>query len=193
MKEAAVASTTYNGDSDVTHGWLGLQFTHPDAITEVSFNVMVSRAAISGCQSNSSSAGVGAEFRGRFFNAGGSDGDVEAVVSLYAPDTNARAPLIANAHYYTLSGFLDARVLGFVPFGQTAKLPLKWDQPNHQFIFQLNDDPEVSLAYNLADDYPPSAQIKTLQVTTTLPNCATTPPGSEMMDAYFDNVYVNSQ
>jgi hypothetical protein len=182
-----------DGNQDLTFGWLGLRFTNEAAITEVSFEVTVPAAEISPCQSNSSPGIVGAQFRGRFFNTGGPEGDVEAGITLDRDSTDPRAPLAVYGFYYVESGSPgDSVLLGFAPLGQTAKLRFKWDKPNHQFILQLNKDAEVSLVYNLADTYTPSVQYKAIQVTPGVPNCTITPPGSAMMDAYFDNVYVNS-
>ncbi len=183
-------------DQDVSWGWLGLQFPNPASITEISFHVLVNSAAMSTCQSNPSTAfTVGAQFRGRFFNTTGpvESGDVEAGISLDRSATDdAKAPLTVNAWYYTLDeSASDGRTLGFVSPGQTAKLHMKWDQPNHQFLFQLNSHPVVVIGYNISDAFPPNTPYKGIQVTPGTPNCTTTPLGSAMMDAYFDSVYVN--
>jgi hypothetical protein len=190
-------SYSWTGNDDgVSWGWLGLQFPNPASIKEISFNVLVNAAALSGCQSNPSFVTVGAQFRGRFFNTGlqnGDAGDVEAVISMERDGTDAKAPLTVNAFYYTHDGTAnDVRTLGFVSLGQTGKLRFKWDQPNHQFIAQLNNEPAVVMGYSIPDTFPPSIQYKAIQVTPGTPNCTTTPLGSAMIDAYFDNVYVNA-
>jgi hypothetical protein len=187
-------SETFN-DLDASYGWLGLQFSNPTPITEVSFKIAVNSATVSECQSNPSvGSSVWAGFGGRFFSTDGSpDGsnDVNAGVELFRDSTNTGAMLGVRA-VIGAPGYYDSRTLGFVSLGQTAKLHAKWDQPNHQFIFQLNGDPVVSMAYSLIDTYPPGISLKVLSVTRGIPNCTTSPLGSAMMDAYFDSVYVNA-
>lgn len=187
-------SETFN-DLDASYGWLGLRFTNPTTITEVSLKIEVNSATVSECQSNPSvGSSAWAGFVGRFFSTDGSqDGsqDVDAEVELVRDSTDAGAMLGVRA-VIGAPGYYDSRTLGFVSLGQTAKLHVKWDQPNHQFIFQLNEDPVVSMAYSLIDTYPPGIPLKALMVTRGIPNCTTTPLGSAMMDAYFDKVYVNA-
>ena len=104
----------------------------------------------------------------------------------------ATGPLRVQASYATGDGISQYQVLGSVPAGATIKLRLKWDQPNHQFIFQMNSDPPVTLGYDsLPDTYPASSPLKVLSVTQGIPHCTSTPTGNAMIDAYFDHVYVN--
>jgi hypothetical protein len=185
------------GNQDVRWGWLGLQVPDPASITEISFVVLVNSAAISGCQSNPNTGGAWSGFVGRFFNYQGQEygdaGDVEVGLSVVRDGTDARVPLRVDAHYGSEDGSANEyQTLGFVPLGQTAKLRVKWDQPNHQFIFQLNQDPEVFMGYTIPEMSPPNIPIKALWVGRGTPDCTTTPLASTMMDAYFDNVYVNA-
>jgi hypothetical protein len=133
---------------------------------------------------------------GRFFNyegqQNGDQGDVEEGLSVVRDGTDARAPLRVDAHYNSEDwSASDYQTLGFVPLGQTARLRVKWDQPNQRFIFQLNKDPEVFVGYGIPDTSAPSIPSKALWVARGTPGCSTTPLGSAMMDAYFDNVFVN--
>jgi hypothetical protein len=188
-------SETYNDDG-ASYGWLGLQFTKPAFVTEIQFDMIVNNTTISACQSNPSQGSTWSGFVGRFFNYGGlqgSDQDVEAGIVLNSDSTDAGAPLSVLAHTSSADGAVsNQQTLGFVPRGRTARLRVKWDQPNHQFVFQLNGDPVVSMAYGLADTNPPNSPIKAFWVGRATPNCTTTPLGSEMIDTYFDNVYVNA-
>jgi hypothetical protein len=87
----------------------------------------------------------------------------------------------------------DQQTLGFIPLGQTVKLRVKWDQPNNQFIFQMNKDPEVAMKYTVPDDDPPIIDIKALWVVRGTPDCTATPGAAILTDACFDNVYVNAR
>jgi hypothetical protein len=182
-------------DAGSSYGGLGLRFTNPAAVTEMSVSVTVSNVAVSNCQSNADSSAVWAGVGGRFFNYGGQQDpnqDVEADISLIRDSWYASGPLRVQASYGTGDGIFQYQVLGSVYPGKTVTLRLKWDQPNHQFIFRLNNDPPVPLVYgSLPDIEPPYYALKTLSVTQGTPHCTSTPTGGAMMDAYFDNVFVD--
>ena len=196
LSQRAYSSTGDDNGEDV--GWIGLSFAkNPASITEVSFTVVANSAVVKECQSNPSvNSNAWAGFVGRFFNYGGQQNenqDVEAWISLIRDSTDAGAPLRATAYYTSEDGTAsDSRVLGFVSPGQSAKLHLKWDQPNHQFLFQLNSNPVVSMMYAIPDTFPPTNTIKAFWQGRGIPHCTTTPAGSALMDVYVDNVYVNA-
>lgn len=86
---------------------------------------------------------------------------------------------------------LGFKGLGPINVGQTAKLLLQWDQVNHQFIFQRDDEPEMVIAYTVPDTFPPSNPIKTLRASPGVANCTAEPRPVSFIDASFDNVLVN--
>jgi hypothetical protein len=177
-----------------SYGRLGLRFTNPAAVTEMAVTVTLSSVAVSNCQSNTDSSAAWTGIGGHFFNYGGQQDprqDVEADINLIRDSWYATGPLRVQANYATGDGIFQYQVLGSVNPGTTVKLRLKWDQPNHQFIFKLNNDPPVALGYSLPDTFPPFYSLKGLGVTQGTPHCTSTPTGSAMIDAYFDNVYVN--
>lgn len=179
-------------------GWIGLRFMNPSSIVETSFSIASNGATVSGCTSNpSTSSSVWAGFVGRFFNYGTQqDGaqDVEADIALNRDSTNPNAPMTVDIHYTTGDGmYSNYQTAGVVSLGETVKFHIKWDQPNHQFIFQVNNNPPVSMPYNIPDTSPPASPIKEFWVGQSTPHCTATPTGSAMMDVYFDNVYVNAQ
>ena len=47
--------------------------------------------------------------------------------------------------------------------------------------------------YGIPDYSPPAVQVKALWVARGVPHCSAKPIPSAMMDAYFDNVFVNAQ
>jgi hypothetical protein len=157
----------------------------------------VSKAALVGCESNpNTGTSAWAGFVGRFFNYSfyqNGEQDVEARVSVTADSTDPTAPLRVDGSYESGDGlFYNSQTLGYVGIGQTAKLRLKWDRANHQFIYQLNNNQPVDLLYGLADYWNPAVQVKALWVARGVPHCSSSPIPSAMMDAYFDNVYVNA-
>jgi hypothetical protein len=182
-------------DTGATYGGLGLQFTNPTVIREVSFDIAVTTATVSGCQGNPSAGSTAwTGFVGRFFNSGSGNGDDDVMgdIGLFRESTDlAGAPLRVQATLSSGAGYYDSRTLGYVALGQTAKLHLKWDPVNHQFVFQLNRDPVVPIGYGFSDTNPAAVPFKEFYASRGVPNCTTTPLGSAVMDTYFDNVYVN--
>jgi len=71
-----------------------------------------------------------------------------------------------------------------------ATLRLQWDQDNHRFIFQRDDDPEVFAPYTLADTAPPWGRRKGLRIVYGAANC-TTIRSEAFMEAFFGDVFVN--
>jgi hypothetical protein len=192
------ANSITSGDSDVRWGWLGLQVPNPGLITEFSFDITVTTAASTPCQSNPNIGGAWAGFVGRFFNyngqQNGDQGDVEAGITLRRDGPDSTAPLRVDIDYQAEDGSAgEGQALGFVSLGQTAKFRVKWDHENHQFIFQMNKNPEVFMVYDIPDATPPTIPIKAFWVGRVVPDCSTTPPASVTVDTYFDNVYVNPQ
>jgi hypothetical protein len=190
MFERAYAS---EGTEEVDYDGVGIRFKNPASIHEISFDVIVSSASVSGCQDNPNTGALQAEFWGSFFSYQGMD--VWATISLVRDGTDARAPLRADALFNSDDwSIADYQTLGYVRLGVPAKLRVKWDQANSQFIFQLNGGPPVIMAYGSAipNTDPPNTQIKGLSVFQAIPRCPSTTRGSGVMDAYFDNVYVNA-
>jgi hypothetical protein len=197
--------TAYSATSDdfgASGGAFGLMFPVPSAITQVAFNVVVNRATAVACASNSSLDVIDAEFRGNFFNMDNSTtsqiGDVVADINV------SRTPQDSNGTL-TVAGFynrcedqfcgsqsnLDFRVLGYVQPGAVSLLRIKWDHPNHRFIFQLNGQPEVVSPYTVPDSTPAFTSFKAIGISRVVPHCTTAPRPFTSMDASVDNVYVN--
>lgn len=195
----AQTSTDSGGSGNV----FGLGFPQPASVTEVVFTVVVNKAQAVGCAANPSvESATAAEFRGRFFNTETSPtsvlGDIEAAVGAQRSATDAGTALTvvgffqrcddANCAARTTLGF---NVLGSVNLGKPVALRIKWDQPNHQFIFQMNDQPEVVSPYTLSDTSPPFGVGKGIDLARGVPNCTTAPRPFAALDTFFDNVFVN--
>lgn len=183
-------------DQDTSYGWLGLQFTNPASVTSTLFSVTVNRLAVGGCQTNSATSTAWAGFVGRYFNyAGSQDGnqDVEAGIVVQRVNTDPGSGLTVLAHVSTGDGTVTQfQNVGVASLGQTSKLFIRWDQPNHQFIFQVNGNTPVAIGYNVSDTAPPSNKLKAFWAAQGTPHCTSKPPGSAMIDANIDNVYVDS-
>ena len=118
--------------------------------------------------------------------------DVEAGIQLSKASSNPGAPPTVYGYARSEVGiFSNYQTLGNIPVGQTVKPRLKWDQPANQFTFQLNGNPEVKIQPTITEHSPALNGTKGFWVGRGVPGCSTVPIGSAMMDAYFDNAYVN--
>jgi hypothetical protein len=197
--------TTYSAttdDSGGSGGGFGLAFPVPSAITETSFTAVVQRAEAVGCTSNPSLTVTDVELRGNFFNMESSPtsqvGDVVAVIGISRTPTDVGGALTVAGFYSRCDDQfcgsqtpLDYRVLGSVQPGAASTLRIKWDQPNHQFIFQLNGGAEVVSRYTVSDTTPAVFPYKAIELARVVPHCTTTPRPFTSIDAFVSNVYVN--
>jgi hypothetical protein len=189
-------------DNGSSGGLWGLSFPNPGAVTAVAFAVAVNEIAVTSCSSNPGIGVTAAEFRGNFFNTQSSPtssiGDVLA-------DVNVGRSVTDTGHGLTVAGFVNEcadqfcgaqtnlayQVLGEVNEGTTNILYLQWDRPNHQFIFRLNNESPVYEPYSVADSTPPFFDQKSIDLARVVAHCSTTPRPFALLDADFDNVYVN--
>lgn len=200
-----LSSTAYSATSDDfggSGGGFGLAFPIPSAITEASFTVVVNIATAGACASNPSLDVTAVEFRGNFFNMESSPtsqiGDVVADISIARTPTDVGGALTVAGFYNRCDDQfcgtqtnLDYRVLGSVQPGAVSTLRIRWDQPNHRFIFQLNSQAEVISPYTVSDTTPAVFSYKAIGISRVVPHCTTTPRPFTSMDASVSHVYVN--
>jgi len=86
---------------------------------------------------------------------------------------------------------IDFGSLGSIQPGTTNRFHIKWDQPNHRFVFQLNNGLLVVSPYTVSDTSPPSFAFRAIDIARQVAHCTTTPRPFASIDAYFDNVRVN--
>lgn len=200
LTQTAYSATT--DDAGGSGGVFGLQFAEPNGIREVSFTVNVDRAEAVGCSSNDSLIVTDAEFRGTFFNTESAPtsqiGNVVAVIDLERSPANPGKSLVVSGfltrcedQFCSSQSSLSYQVLGSVLFGQDARLHLKWDQPNHRFVFQLNEDPEVSSPYTVSDTSPAVSPYKAIDLARVVPHCTAKNRPRTSMDVYLKDVYIN--
>src|SRR5262249_51816291 len=141
----------------------GLGFAQPSRVKAVSFNVAVDEGELVGCAGNPSFAIVG--FFGDYFNPTGANngqtGDIVASIAVTRVSTDTGTLDVGasvsqcqdpKCNGQTTLSFQD---LGTVRAGSSNRLSAIWDQPNHQFIFRMNNDTPVALAYTVPDSFPP--------------------------------------
>jgi len=200
LSYTAYSATTDN--SGGSGGGFGLAFPDPSVVTEVSFTAVVNRAEAVGCTSNPSLIVTDVELRGNFFNMESSPtsqiGDVVAVIGISRTPTDVGGALTVAGFYSRCDDQfcgsqspIDYRVLGSVQPGAVSTLRIKWDKPNHRFIFQLNGNAEVVSPYTVSDTTPAVFSYKAIELARVVPHCTTTPRPFASIDAFFGNVYVN--
>jgi len=200
LKLAQRAYSDVLTDTNGTGGIFGLAFTRPDSVNDITFRVEVENTSTIACASNPTQETLaGAEFRGRFFNTEifpgpSSFGDVEAVISLtrhanLGPELHVEALFEHCDDFFcgarTNLGFAE---LGVTSVGRPTTLHIKWDHPNHQFVFQMNSKASVTLPYTVPDFSPPSVTVKSIDLARVIPNCTSFPRPLASMEAYFDNI-----
>jgi len=200
-----LSQTAYSASTDdvgISANIFGLFFPVPSAITEALFTAVVKRAEAVGCTSNSQLTLTGPEFRGRFFNTESSPtsslGDVEVEIDSLRSSADTGSAMEAAFSYERCSDascstrtLLGGGLLGSVQPNTPNTFHIKWDQPNHRFVFQLNDGPLVASPYTVSDSSAPFFAFKAIDIVRVVPHCTTTPRPVASVDAFFSNVYVN--
>ncbi|MGH9425888.1 MAG: hypothetical protein ACRD2L_06225 [Terriglobia bacterium] len=200
----SVGQTFFNGGISLSLFRLG--FTRPDSITAIRSRVQVRNAESTGCPDalNPTPTLATAQIFGFFFNTnatvpGNGTNDVIAGVQVQRRSDSTDPPDILEISYF-VSHCLDpdcvgisplgGGVLGTVKTGEWVRLLLQWDRD--RFIFQRDREQPVFVTYTgFSDAAPPGIQLKTLGADHFIANCAANPRPVGMVDALFDNVFVN--
>jgi len=172
-------------DNGATGGLSGLSFPNPSAITAISFTLVANTIKVVGCKTNPGGETVaGPEFRGVFFNVDASptgyDHDVTAAIGItQGLQGGPSVVALVEEGNGTVLGY---QILGTVALKSINTLFLQWDQPNHQFIFQLNSLPQVFEPYNVSDTSQPFGPGKNIDLARVLPDCTSTPRPYALVD-----------
>ena len=81
--------------------------------------------------------------------------------------------------------------LGTVMVGTPTTVQIQWDKPGKTFYFSRDGATPGTVAYADSDASPPSLPFKQLSTRVNVPSCQSAPRASSMVDALFDNVFVN--
>jgi hypothetical protein len=204
--------TRFTGGTSLSLFRLG--FTHPDTITAIRSRVQVRNVESTGCPAslNPIPTVATAQIFGFFFNTiatvpGNGTNDVIAGVQLQRRSDSTDPPDILEISY-SVNLCLDpdcvgisplgGGVLGTVKTGEWVRLLLQWDRLKHRFIFQRDRETPGVVRYqegglSFSDAAAPGIQLKTLGADHFIPTCATDLRPVGMVDALFDNVFVNQR
>jgi hypothetical protein len=196
----------YGVNGSISNGGTRLSLLSIKPINAIRATIMVKRTAAKDCQGSGDTTRARARIAGYFFNTGSATpgsslNDVFAWVGLER-DGNSKDPgrktLRVNGGVYhcanqdcSTTSELGFKDMGTAKAGQKVQLLLEWDQPNHRFIFQQNRRPRTFITYSVSDTKPPSYGMKRLDVQYYATNCTAGSPPLSMVDAYFDDVYIN--
>lgn len=190
MQRAYSAITDNTGSSG---GLFGLSFANPGAVTAVSFTLVGNSIGQVVCKNNPGIGVTDIGFTGSFFSTDAtptsSNDDVIATIDI---DQNICCGGPRVVGFVEQNGtVLSWQVLGTVALKSINTLFLQWDQPHHQFIFQLNNDGQVFETYTVSDTSAPFYPYESLFIGRVVADCTSTPRPYSAVDADFRDVYVN--
>jgi len=177
-----------------------LAFTIPSTITAIRSRVQVRNVESTGCPDLTPTRAT-AQILGFFFNSG--PGDVIAGVAVRRRSDSTDPPGVLEIFYFVAqctdpncieSPYLGSGVLGTVNAGEWVRLLVQWDNtslPQHRFIFQRDSETPKIISYSVSDVAPPGAQLKTIGADNFVASCSGFGRPVGMVDALFDNVFVN--
>jgi len=193
-----------DSDKGQDGGGIFLSFPKLAAVTAIKATVQVRDVKTTGCPGNSEATRVSTFLGGPFFSAtsptaGGVLRTVWALIGLVrgsdmTSSTEVMSVVSRVGQCTTAdckeSTWLHSRYLGPIKRGEMATLRVQWDQDNHRFIFQRDDDPEIIFPYTLSDTVAPRGRHKGLRIGYGAANC-TTSRSEAFMETWFGNVFVN--
>lgn len=188
-----------------TFSW-NSSFTNPQYITQMRARIIVDGVESSPCPANSLVGDARARIAGGFFNIGTATpgsmvNDVFAQLRLIRLSNSSDAPgvlrvqglvsLCTNVDCSTTVPIENVADLGTVTLGTPTTLQLIWDQAARTFQFSRDGGPPSTVGYTYAVSNPPGVTFRQLGTRVNAPNCFSAPRVSGMIDARFDNVFVN--
>ena len=81
--------------------------------------------------------------------------------------------------------------LGTVMVGTPTTVAIQWDKPGKTFHFSREGVTGGTVAYSVSDDFFPSVIFRQVSTRVLVPSCQSAPRAGAVVDALFDNVFVN--
>lgn len=197
------------GNSDVgltPTNWQSSLNSNPQNITAIKATITVSALETNACPSNPAVGDARARLIGGFFNTGaptpGSQlNDAIAQVRLFRasnstdPAGQLRVQGILSIctsadcnNAVTVGNIVD---LGTVMVGTPTTVSLQWDKPGKTFYFSRDGVGTGTVAYAESDAAVPGVLFRQASTRVNVPSCQSAPRVSAVVDALFDNVFVN--
>ncbi|WP_028312782.1 hypothetical protein [Derxia gummosa] len=200
-----------HGDTGSNVGYAGYTFAQrlpdPAAVNELKATITVKTVESVGCAGNASATSARARIYGDFFNtgartAGSQLNDVSAQVRVKRDSDTSDAAgvlrvegilLICGDASCNTSTTIGKVALGTAALGEAVKVRLQWDKTRNRFLFGRDGTGATSgyVSYTVSDATAPGVPLADVSTRLQVANC---PSGDAVaaIDAYFDNLYVNS-
>jgi hypothetical protein len=180
--------------------------SNPQNITELKATITVTALEAIACPSNASVGDARARIIGGFFNTGtptpGSqlnDAIAQVRIVRFSNSTDPAGLLHVSGvlsvctsadcnNAVTVGNVVD---LGTVTVGTPITVSLQWDKPGKTFYFSREGGTTGTVAYAESDASPPGFPFKQVSTRVNVPSCQSAPRVSSLVDAVFDNVFVN--
>jgi hypothetical protein len=201
---AAKSYANPSSDVGLSFQGTGLAFSDPASVTAIRSTVTVIDTGATACPSNPGTfAAAQTTIQGSFFSAGTptpghAKDDVNGAVYLgHSPNDAPNVVRIYFSVFQCLDDFCDSTAdlaggsLGTTTTGQPVTVLIRWDRPNHRFIFRSSLNPPVAAPYSVADGVGPGFPHKFLLIANAIPNCTSSPRPTELMSAMLGSVFVN--
>lgn len=182
----------------------------PQAINRLRAKVTVMQLEVADCPATGSdNSAAMARIVGSYFHIGAASGSdrTNDVIAQVRVGRTARSTLevgqlgvegvlarcnTADCSSATVMGSIQS--LGTVALGTALRIQVDWDKASKRFIFTRDADASTAktVSYTEDDSTAPVLPFKSLQTRTQLANCYTGPAVEGLIDARFDDVYVNT-
>ena len=197
------------GNSDVGFtptNWSTNLNPNPQNITAIKATITVTALEAIACPSNPAVGDARARIIGGFFNTGtptpGSqlNDSIAQVRLLRFSNSTDPAGLLRVQGLLSICTSADCNNsatvgnvvdLGTVMVGTPVTVSLQWDKPGKTFYFSREGGPTGTVAYAESDASPPGVLFRQVSTRVNVPTCQSAPRVSSMVDALFDNVFVN--
>ena len=196
-----------NADAGFTPtSWSSNLNSNPQDITAIKATITVNALETNACPSNPAVGDARARIVGGFFNTGvatpGSQlNDAIAQVRLYrASNSTDPAGVLRVQGILSICTTADCNGaatvgnivdLGTVMVGTPTTVSLQWDQPGKTFYFSRDGGTPGTVAYAQSDASVPGVLFRQVSTRVVVPSCQSAPRVSAVVDAQFDNVFVN--
>jgi len=175
-------------------------------LTALKATITVTALETNACPSNPAVGDARARIIGSFFNtsftmSGTQLNDAIAQVRLYrasnSTDPAGQLRVQGILSICTTSDCNSATTvgnivdLGTVMVGTPTTVAIQWDKPGKTFHFSREGVGAGTVAYAESDDFFPSLLFRQVSTRVVVPSCQSAPRVSGLVDALFDNVFVN--
>jgi hypothetical protein len=177
----------------------------PNKLTAIRATIRVNAIEMEACATNPAISQVRARVLGQFFNTGiptpgSSLNDVSAQLRVYRVSNSADpantlrvAGLVVQCNDADCidTTQIGTASLGTVTIGGDVTVEMEWDKAGSRFLFSRDGGTPAAVNYAVLDGSPAGEPLALIGVRNFVLNCTASPRPSGMIDATFDNVYVN--